>query len=235
MPSAQASGSARSVAKGVGCMPLGVRRNSSSPSSLRNRASALLTAGWVRPMLPATLETRFSTRNWLKTTSRFRSISRKSTRRPILQQQVNSVPTRQILPDGHGAFDFVWTHFGFADDSAEMTQRRLRQANLFGPAGFVSADDGEVIEFSQRGFEQKPDHRTLVELGGREVFATDNLCTHGQARLCEGFLLGHEIECPFHQGRFDIRSGQATCEPATEAVRCYPVKINAGRVCLAIG
>ena len=68
-----------------------------------------------------------------------------------------------------------------------------------------------------------------------EVFATDNLCTHGQARLCEGFLLGHEFECPFHQGRFDIRSGQATCEPATEAVRCCPVKINAGRVCLAIG
>ena len=95
----------------------------------------------------------------------------------ILQQQVNSVSTRQILPDGHGAFDFVWTHFGFADDSAEMTQRRLRQANLFGPAGFVSADDGEVIEFSQRGFEQKPQHRMLVELGGREVENTDHMVT----------------------------------------------------------
>jgi hypothetical protein len=40
-----------------------------------------------------------------------------------------------------------------------MTQRRLRQANLFGPAGFVSVDDGEVIELSQKGFEQKPFHR----------------------------------------------------------------------------
>ena len=68
----------------------------------------------------------------------------------IFQQQVNSVSTRHIQPDGHGAFDFVWTHFGFADDSEEMTQRRLRQANLFGPAGFVSADDGEVIELSRR-------------------------------------------------------------------------------------
>ena len=55
----------------------------------------------------------------------------------IFQQQVNSVSTRHIQPDGHGAFDFVWTHFGFEDDSAEMTQRRLRQANLFGPAGFL--------------------------------------------------------------------------------------------------
>jgi salicylate 5-hydroxylase large subunit len=95
----------------------------------------------------------------------------------ILQQQVNSVSTRHIQPDGHGSFDFVWTHFGFEDDTEEMTQRRLRQANLFGPAGFVSADDGEVIEFSQQGFEQKPYHRTLAELGGRTVEDTDHMVT----------------------------------------------------------
>lgn len=95
----------------------------------------------------------------------------------ILQQQVNSVSTRHIQPDGHGSFDFVWTHFGFEDDSEEMTQRRLRQANLFGPAGFVSADDGEVIEFSQQGFESKPFHRAMAELGGREVGDTDHMVT----------------------------------------------------------
>jgi salicylate 5-hydroxylase large subunit len=95
----------------------------------------------------------------------------------ILQQQVNSVSTRHIQPVGHDAFDFVWTHFGFEDDTEEMQQRRLRQANLFGPAGFVSADDGEVIEFSQQGFEQKPYHRTLAELGGREVEDTDHMVT----------------------------------------------------------
>jgi salicylate 5-hydroxylase large subunit len=49
-----------------------------------------------------------------------------------------------------------------------MTQRRLTQANLFGPAGFVSADDGEVIEFSQEGFAQAPEFRTMCELGGRD-------------------------------------------------------------------
>jgi len=95
----------------------------------------------------------------------------------IFQQQVNSVSTRHIQPDGHGAFNFVWTHFGFEDDTPEMTQRRLRQANLFGPAGFVSADDGEVIEFSQQGFEQKPGHRALVELGGHDVGETDHMVT----------------------------------------------------------
>ena len=67
-----------------------------------------------------------------------------------------------------------------------------------------------------------------------EVFATDNICTHGHARLCEGFLEGHEIECPLHQGKFDVRTGQATCAPATEGLRSYPVKIEGGRVWLAL-
>ncbi len=95
----------------------------------------------------------------------------------IFQQQVNSVSTRHIQPNGTGSFDFVWTHFGFEDDTPEMTERRLIQANLFGPAGFVSADDGEVIELSQRGFEQKPYHRTLAELGGYTVENTDHMVT----------------------------------------------------------
>ena len=95
----------------------------------------------------------------------------------IFQQQVNSVSTRHIQPTGHDSFDFVWTHFGFEDDDEEMTRRRLRQANLFGPAGFVSADDGEVIEFSQEGFEQKPFHRALAELGGRDCENTDHMVT----------------------------------------------------------
>lgn len=95
----------------------------------------------------------------------------------ILQQQVNSVSVRHIQPDGHGAFNFEWTHFGFEDDGEAMTARRLKQANLFGPAGFVSADDGEVIELSQAGFESKPQHRALAELGGREVGDTDHMVT----------------------------------------------------------
>ena len=95
----------------------------------------------------------------------------------IIQQQVNSVSTRHIQPNGHGSFDFVWTHFGFEDDTPEMHQRRLIQANLFGPAGFVSADDGEVIEWSQEGFEQKPAHRTVVEMGGYDIADADHMVT----------------------------------------------------------
>lgn len=95
----------------------------------------------------------------------------------IIQQQVNSVSTRHIQPVDKDTFDFVWTHFGFEDDDEEMTRRRLRQANLFGPAGFVSADDGEVIEFSQDGFLRNRDGATVVEMGGRDVENTDHNVT----------------------------------------------------------
>ena len=96
----------------------------------------------------------------------------------IIQQQVNSVSTRHIQPRGPGAFDFVWTHFAFEDDTPEMRRRRLRQANLFGPAGYVSADDGEVIEFSQQGAQRRPDRESVLELGGIDTAPrTDHMVT----------------------------------------------------------
>lgn len=69
---------------------------------------------------------------------------------------------------------------------------------------------------------------------GEAVYATDNTCTHGHARLCDGFLDGHEIECPLHQGRFDVRDGLPLCEPVATALRCYPVRIEGGRVYLQV-
>ena len=83
-----------------------------------------------------------------------------------------------------------------------------------------------------------------VEAGGRDialygvegrVYASDGICTHGHARLCDGFLDGHEIECPLHQGKFDIRNGRALCAPVVEDIRTYPVKIEGGRVFVDMG
>lgn len=67
-----------------------------------------------------------------------------------------------------------------------------------------------------------------------EVYATDNICTHGQARLCDGFLDGYEIECPLHQGKFDVRDGKPTCDPVTAPLRSYPVRIEGRRVFLKL-
>jgi naphthalene 1,2-dioxygenase system ferredoxin subunit len=66
-------------------------------------------------------------------------------------------------------------------------------------------------------------------------YATDNVCTHGAGSLCEGYLEGFEIECPLHQGRFDVRDGRPLCDPVTEAIRVYPVRIEGGRVWLDLG
>ena len=82
-----------------------------------------------------------------------------------------------------------------------------------------------------------------VEVAGRDiaiytvgdaVYATDNVCTHGQARLCDGFLDGHQIECPLHQGKFDVRDGRPLCDPVTDPLRSYPVKIEGSRVFVQI-
>ena len=105
----------------------------------------------------------------------------------IFQQQINSLSTRQIIPVSPGNFDFIWTHFGFEDDSPEMTDRRMHQANLFGPGGLVSADDGEVIEFSQGGFNQDQEFSTLCELGGTAVENTDHMVTETLIRGMYGY------------------------------------------------
>ncbi|AGK51326.1 naphthalene 1,2-dioxygenase system ferredoxin subunit [Burkholderia thailandensis MSMB121] len=65
---------------------------------------------------------------------------------------------------------------------------------------------------------------------GDDVFALHDLCTHGHARLSEGFAENGCVECPLHQGLFDIRTGAPKCAPVTEPVRVYPVRIVDGRV-----
>jgi len=73
----------------------------------------------------------------------------------------------------------------------------------------------------------------LYEVEG-EVFATDNVCTHGHARMSDGFLEGREIECPLHQGKFDVCTGKALCAPLTENIKTYAVKIENMRVMLKL-
>ncbi len=102
------------------------------------------------------------------------------------------------------------------------------------PEAWVDASAvDDVPDDDVAGVEVEGRDIALYKVDG-EVYATDNTCTHGQARLCDGFLEGHEIECPLHQGKFDVRNGQATCAPVTEALRCYPVRVEGGRVLLKL-
>ena len=67
---------------------------------------------------------------------------------------------------------------------------------------------------------------------GNEVFATAGICTHALAILSDGFVEDGKIECPLHQGQFDIRSGKALCAPVTEDLRTYAVKLEGDDICI---
>lgn len=65
---------------------------------------------------------------------------------------------------------------------------------------------------------------------GDEYFVTADQCTHGPGYLSEGAVIGDEIECPFHQGRFDLRTGQPTLPPCFEPVRVWTVHVVDGEI-----
>jgi salicylate 5-hydroxylase large subunit len=83
----------------------------------------------------------------------------------IVQQQSNTLAMRQLVPRGVGRFELHWTYFGYADDDEAMRARRLRQANLMGPAGLVSIDDSEVMRLAQLGAEAGEDREALLDMG----------------------------------------------------------------------
>ncbi len=80
---------------------------------------------------------------------------------------------------------------------------------------------------------------TRVEVGPRMiavydtpsgVYASLALCNHGGADLCDGYFDGHVIECPLHQGAFDVRDGKPVSAPATRAMRVFETRIIDGMV-----
>lgn len=62
------------------------------------------------------------------------------------------------------------------------------------------------------------------------VHASMALCNHGGADLCDGYFDGHVIECPLHQGAFDVRDGRAVAAPATKPMRVFETRVQDGMV-----
>jgi len=71
----------------------------------------------------------------------------------------------------------------------------------------------------------------VYNVEGRFYVSQDE-CTHGPGYMSEGYIIENEIECPFHQGRFDIASGNATLAPATEPLKVWKVHLVEGKVCI---
>jgi nitrite reductase/ring-hydroxylating ferredoxin subunit len=88
-----------------------------------------------------------------------------------------------------------------------------------------------------------PGSATKVEKAGLELavfnvngafYVTDDHCTHGPGSLSEGFLDDEIIECNFHQGQFNVRTGEVVLPPCIEAVKTYPAFVRDGKVIIAI-
>ena len=100
----------------------------------------------------------------------------------IVQQQSNTLATRQLVTRGPTSFDLVWTYFGYEDDDDAMVLRRLRQANLMGPSGYVSIDDSEVMQLAQLGLGRYEGASAVVEMGGVDTADTDHMVTEAAIR-----------------------------------------------------
>jgi anthranilate 1,2-dioxygenase large subunit/terephthalate 1,2-dioxygenase oxygenase component alpha subunit len=100
----------------------------------------------------------------------------------VLQQINNCLAVRQVVPKGVGGMELHWTYFGFADDSDDMRRRRLKQANLVGPAGYVSMEDGCVGGFVQRGVAAAGDEVSVVNMGGEGAESQETRATEASVR-----------------------------------------------------
>jgi p-cumate 2,3-dioxygenase ferredoxin component len=67
------------------------------------------------------------------------------------------------------------------------------------------------------------------------LYATDDLCSHGQSSLTdEGLLEGHVIECGWHRGSFDVRTGEALTAPCEQRLQTYPVELRGDSIFVVI-
>jgi anthranilate 1,2-dioxygenase large subunit len=100
----------------------------------------------------------------------------------VLQQIQNAIAVRQILPRRTGETELNWIYLGFDDDTPELREMRLRQANLVGPAGYVSMEDGCVGGFVQRGIEGAERACSVIEMGGDTAESSESRVTEASIR-----------------------------------------------------
>lgn len=100
----------------------------------------------------------------------------------VLQQIQNSVAVRRVVPRKPDETDLNWTVIGFESDTPDQRMVRLKQANLIGPAGFISMEDGCVGGFVQRGVKGVPERAAVLEMGGHEAVSSESRVSEASIR-----------------------------------------------------
>lgn len=96
-----------------------------------------------------------------------------------------------------------------------------------GPDDMIEPEDVARFDHAGRTF-------AIYRSADSAVFASDGLCTHEQVHLADGFVFDNLIECPKHQGRFDIRTGEARSAPVCINLKTYPTKIENGKIWIGL-
>jgi uncharacterized membrane protein/nitrite reductase/ring-hydroxylating ferredoxin subunit len=107
------------------------------------------------------------------------------------------------------------------------------QETIYGPS--LKGESGAFVEVAKAG-ELGVGQMKHVTINGAWIalvrtnegyFAIDEICTHEGAPLCDGVLMGHVVQCPWHGSRFDVRTGKVLAGPAEVSIRTFEVR-NAG-------
>ena len=93
---------------------------------------------------------------------------------------------------------------------------------------FDDIDDEDVKRFDHAG------QTFAIYRVDDKVYASEGLCTHEHVHLCDGLVMEHVIECPKHNGRFDIRDGRALGAPVCVNLKTFPAKVEGGQVFIQI-
>ena len=107
----------------------------------------------------------------------------------VIQQIRNSLVARQVLPKGADHFEVVFHFFGYEDDTPEMRGLRIKQANLVGPAGYVSMEDIEATDLVQRGTVRDGEALSVIEMARSAPHEQATLITEN---LIRRFWVGYQ-------------------------------------------
>ena len=68
-----------------------------------------------------------------------------------------------------------------------------------------------------------------------QFYAVHGQCSHARQSLATGKLRGHQLACPLHGARFDVRTGACLAAPAQRPIASFPVTLEGGKVCVEVG
>ena len=108
------------------------------------------------------------------------------------------------------------------------TQLDPSQCEFYEVAGVNDVPNGERL-FLEIGSE----YIVLFNIAG-VFYAIGDICSHDDGPLGDGEVDGHEVVCPRHGARFDLRNGKALTLPAVEDIPAFPVKVQDGKIEIGI-